>query len=394
MQEVTPDARAALLTSNLRINLVEIVEASGAVVASNDPDTLATRLYVTGGAVNVSGTAEVQRTCRLSLGDPTGELIPTTQSDLLHPLSGRRIRVRSGVRVHSRASLDDPIVITDHLWDLGLFDLFGSDTTRDGNTLSLSVEADDLGSRVRDNAWPQGRYRARENVNARLTWIINQAFPEAEYHWSPTSVVAPNKWFGIDGRNDRLADLRATANRAAKRLIVDAKGTFTTVDVVDPNDVAPVWTFSSQSDYSLMRVQRELSRRDTYNVVVLDCQSPETPDTGEERNFRVYAKDSNPKSPTWIGGPLGRRTWRERVTKPMKEVDAQAAVNARLRAMRRTSESVSFTSLVVPALEAFDVIALDDPETGTTDNHLLESFTWDYNSGVSSAQTQSRRVRV
>lgn len=394
MQVVTAEQKAALQNpSTTRLVWVDITEPNGTIAASTEPGQ-GIQLYRSGGSVQVNGEAEIQRTFRGQFIDPDGTLSPSTATDLLHPLSGRRVRVRAGIRTWSRPTLEDELTYTDHLWAMGIFDLFSADIDRQGDSISISVEADDLGSRVRDNAWPEGRYKARENVNARLTWVLQQADPAADFDWAPTDVIAPNRWYGIDGRNDRLADLRALARRAAYRLIVNASGVWTTVPIVDPDDAVPVWTFDTTNAYNLTSVSRQLSRRDTYNVVVLDVQSPETPDTGEARNFRVYAKVSDPANPAWIGGPLRRRTLRESATKPMKQADAQAMVNARLRDVRRTTETVSFGGLLVPTLEAYDVVQLNDPQTGTTDNHLLEGFTFNFDSGVVDAQTSARRVRA
>jgi hypothetical protein len=95
-------------------------------------------------------------------------------------------------------------------------------------------------------------------------------------------------------------------------------------------------------------------RSDVYNSITV---------TGERADGTTpviaIAEDNNPASPTYVGGPFGRRHRTINLQTPQTQGTAQTAANAWLRRSIALQETWSWTQPPDASLELGDVVSLD-----------------------------------
>lgn len=386
MQIISPDAIAALEDPSAILVRLDVVDATrGSVLASTEAGAGSVDIEILNGSrLSIDGSADIARTLSLQLN--AEELIPTEATDLFHPVAGNEVTLSIGVRTWSADGTSAPTPV-DFYWPQGVFAPFDVDIERTTEGITLSVECDDRASHVRDNPWGKPVLFPGGNYADQLSDMLSSRYKNADYSWAVDDDTVPQVLVGLDTRNDPLADMRAVARRAGRRLLVDVQGRFVTRQLPALDIADSVWTFDSSN---LERLTRSMSLRETYNAVLLEVESPNP--TNGIRGFRVGAFDDRPNSPTRRAGPLGQRTLRERATKAMTVARAQRAVDARLLEVQGLQEERRVTAALNPALEEYDPVTIEDEATGTAGQSLLEQITWNLYERTQEITPKSRQV--
>lgn len=129
-----------------------------------------------------------------------------------------------------------------------------------------------------------------------------------------------------------------------------------------------VWVVASGAGGTLIERGDELDRDAVYNGVVVRGER-----TDGTAPVTATVWDTDPASPTYYLGPLGRKP-REYSSPLLTTVaQCQAAGAAILARYRGANAKVSISTIVNPALEAGDVITLRDE--GTTQAHIIDKVT-------------------
>lgn len=352
----------------------------------------------------VDGSSLIQRTASISLSDHDGSLVARDAEDLVHPVAGNEVYAYAGFRLttfdpvttHPIRLDDGTLGFEDHWFPCGVFGIIDYRIRRSEDGLSIDLGCKDRAARLQANSWGKPVFQARQNYATLLDFIIRSRYPTAPSgEWAPDTELMPKVFFGIDTRNDPLADCGAIARRAGMRFGFDGRGVPVTRPVPNDDEERVVWTFASDQVVrrraNLTEVERRLDIDELRNAFMLDVQTPEDPEGGSQ-SFQVLAADDRDESPTRRDGRLGQRLKRDRASKPMTVARAQLLADAHLREIASTVEDVTFKGRVIHVLDALDLIGIRDTATGVVDAHTLERFDWSPFEPSMNGATRSRRV--
>ncbi|WP_432845968.1 DUF5047 domain-containing protein [Amycolatopsis sp. CA-161197] len=129
----------------------------------------------------------------------------------------------------------------------------------------------------------------------------------------------------------------------------------------------PVWYARTGRSGNVLTTDEEWNRDNVYNrwVVTGTRSDGTTP-------VRAVATDDDPASPTYIGGPFGKKTRYYSTPLITTSDQAEAAAAAFLSKSQGLSCTVDFSLVVNPALDGGDVIELADADLGRG-VHILDS---------------------
>ncbi|MFD8496347.1 DUF5047 domain-containing protein [Amycolatopsis sp. NPDC059657] len=121
----------------------------------------------------------------------------------------------------------------------------------------------------------------------------------------------------------------------------------------------PAWSIRTGPGGNLLRITDTLSRDGVYNRFIASGQRSD----GAEPVYAV-STDTDPASPTYWGGPFGKKS--RFMTSPLltDEDQCQAAADAQRERGRGVSASISMKVVVNPALADGDVLDVQDDDAG------------------------------
>lgn len=321
------------------------------VDAYSGTSLLASDLEVAAGAVTIGSGAGVRRTLDVTLADTS--LWATLDTP------GIELRVQRGIRYPDGRA---------ELVPLGTFVL---------DQMSMRL-APGGGLQVRSapDKWvyvqraqfetPRGS-TAGLTIRQQATTLVLQALPTTPVtivQLTDATLVSRLVW-----DRDRSAAALDLIDSIGGEIFFDADGDLT-VRPVPAVTGAPVWTVDASPTGVLIDGDRARDRSRAYNVVVasmsaVDGRTPFAPQT---------AADTDPTSPTYVGGPMGRVPHFYSSPSLRNTTQALAAATAKLQILRAPNAQVSLTSAVNPALDRWDVIDVYTPD-GVHERHQVDTAT-------------------
>jgi len=184
----------------------------------------------------------------------------------------------------------------------------------------------------------------------------------------PDAVTRAQVW--EEDRDDAVAKLLASVGCEG---FLDRDGRLV-VREVPTTKGTPAWSVDHSLTGVLVEADRQRSRQRTYNSVTV---RPSQLDGSVFSPLTV--EDTDPTSPTYVGGPFGRVT--RYYSSPLVTTTTQAtsAATALLRRVKGLAAQVNLTAAMNPALDPGDVISVVYPprdRTGlTSERHLVEEVT-------------------
>lgn len=334
MRPASDEFAAALTGGQSFVTTAEVLEG-GQVAAT---------LNVVAGNVSEDEGRAIRRQAQVTLEDPTGDLVPGTAGDLLHPASGREIRLRRGLVIAGEPELIDQ----------GVFRISRPKVHDAGDSLRITLGLYDRAKQVQRTRWtepfPIGAGGYADDV---LQAILEDRAP-----WLPTASLAPTDrtvpavTLGAAADNDPWKDAQQIATAAGLELFMDATGVPTARPVPDVGTSPVVASYHDGAGGTIKAVDRDMDEELTYNGVVLRAEGSEvTP-------FRVEVWDDDPASPTYYLGAYGKVPYffaSPLVTTQAMGLEAVAAV---FRRVHGVGHQVRWTAVPDPRLEAGDVVEL------------------------------------
>lgn len=307
----------------------------------------------TGGSVTVDRSQSIRRTCTVVGADVT--LIPRTPTDQLATY-GARLRIARGVEYGDGTS---------ELVPLGVFrldavegDLGQGPVTLQGKDLSVVVTDDKF----------TAPYTATGTVVSAVTALIVRSIPDAAVITDIVDVAIGRRTFDTEG--DPWAAVQEIAAVAGAVVYASADGVFVIATLPDLLTTDPVWAVEATEGGVYISGTRAMTSDNVFNGVL--ARGENTADNVAPVSY--LATDVDPNSPTYWGGPFGRRadfyTSATLVTLPA----CTQAANMRLAAAKAPNASGNFSSLPNPALEVGDVLRVLH-EDGTRELHQVAAFT-------------------
>ncbi|WP_435610092.1 DUF5047 domain-containing protein [Streptomyces sp. C10-9-1] len=324
----------------------------------------------TGGSVTVDYKAQTRRTCQVTLDDIG--LIPRTAADELS-VYGARLRLARGVEYADGVQ---------ELAPLGTFRLDGNEGDVDEGPVTLTGKT--LEAVVADDKFT-APYRATGGAVASITALIQRSVPDAEIDASQATdaVIGPRTW---DVEDDPWAAVRELGAAIGCDVYCNASGTFVIAPLPDLATATPVWTVAAGEGGVMISATRGMSADGVYNGILARGEGTET----GVAPVSALVTDDDPGSPTYWGGPFGRRPGFFTSSTLISGGQCSAAATLLLRAARAPNARADITALPNPALEAGDVLRAVYAD-GSAELHQAASFTIPLGTGAFTIQTISSK---
>lgn len=305
----------------------------------------------TGGSVTVDRSQAIRRTCTVTLADPS--VIPRTAADQLATY-GARLRISRGVDYGDGSS---------ELVPLGVFRLDSVDG--DVSVGPVTLQGKGLEAVVQDDKLT-APYTATGTVVGAVTALIQRSIPTADVLSRITDT--PIGTTAYDVQADPWAAVQEIAAAAGAEVYADADGSFVIATLPDLLTTTPVWAVEAGEGGVYISGSRGMSSDNVYNGVLASGEN--TADNTPPVSY--LATDTDPGSPTYWGGPFGRRPMFYSSSTLTTVTACAAAANLKLAAARAPNATGNFSSLPNPALEPGDVIRVTHPD-GTRELHQVAS---------------------
>lgn len=307
----------------------------------------------TGGSVTVDRSQAIRRTCTVTCPDPG--LIPRTPTDQLATY-GARLLISRGVE-YGRP--DDTEIVP-----LGVFRLDSVDG--DVSEGPVTLQGKGLETVVADDKFT-ARYRASGTVVTAITSLIRRSIPAADVISLITDSAIGARWYDVEA--DPWAGCQEIAAAAGAEVYANPDGVFVIRVLPDLASTDPVWAVEATEGGVYIAGSRSMSSEGVYNAVLARGEN-----AGENIPPVSYlATDSDPNSPTYWGGPYGRRPLFYSSSTLTTLAACQNAARLKLAEAKAPNASGDISSLPNPALEPGDVLRVVH-EDGSRELHQVASF--------------------
>lgn len=306
----------------------------------------------TGGSVTVDRSQAIRRTCTVTIADPS--LIPLTPTDQLATY-GARLRLARGVEFGDGTS---------ELVPIGVFRLDSVEGALGEGPVTLQGKA--LEAAVADDKFTEA-FTVSGTVVGAVTALIQRTLPGADVIPTITDAAIGSRTFDIEG--DPWAGAQEIAAAAGAEVYSNADGVFVIATMPDLLSADPVWSVEAAEGGVYISGTRAMSSASVFNGVL--ARGENTAD--DKPPVSALVVDNDPGSPTYWGGPFGRRpTFISSSALITTNACAQAA-NLELLKAKAPNASGDFSSLPNPALEPGDVLRVAHSD-GTRELHQVASF--------------------
>ncbi|MEH0417787.1 DUF5047 domain-containing protein [Streptomyces sp. B21-083] len=306
----------------------------------------------TGGSVTVDRSQSIRRTCTVTGCDVA--LIPRTPNDQLATY-GARLRVARGVEYGDGTS---------ELVPLGVFRLDAVEG--DLGQGPVTLQGKDLSAVIADDKFTEP-YTATGTVVSAVTALVVRSIPDAAVTTDIVDVTIGRRTFDTEG--DPWAAVQEIASAAGAVVYASADGVFVIATLPDLLTTEPAWAVEATEGGVYVSGTRAMTSDNVFNGVL--ARGENTADNVAPVAY--LATDSDTNSPTYWGGPFGRRpTFYSSPTLITLAACTQAA-NLKLAAAKSPNASGNFSSLPNPALEVGDVLRVLH-EDGTRELHQVAAF--------------------
>ena len=307
----------------------------------------------TGGSVTVDRSQAIRRTCTVTVADPA--LIPRSPSDQLASY-GARLRITRGIDYGDGTS---------ELVPLGVFRLDSVDG--DVSEGPVTLQGKGLEAIVADDKFTEP-YKASGTAVGAVTALIQRSIPAADVISLVVDTPIGSRVYDVEA--DPWAGAQEIAAAAGAEVYANADGVFVIAALPNVLTTPPVWAVEAVEGGVYISGNRAMASDGVHNAVLARGEN-----TSENVPPISYlAVDDDPGSPTYWGGPFGRRPkFVSSSAYTTLSACAQAA-NAELAKAKAPNASGDISSLPNPALEPGDVLRVTH-EDGTRELHQVAAFT-------------------
>lgn len=329
MYPVSARFLATLPQSHRVITRVELFRTDGSVAP----------LAHTGGSVVADRGQAIRRTCTVTSAQLS--LVPRTPAEE-RLLYGARLRISRGIDYGDGTELVP----------LGVFRL-----DENGGDLAygpVTLTGKSLECVIADDKFTEP-YRATGTVSSAITALIHRSLPTADIVFlSSNPAIGSRTW---DTASDPWAAVQEIAAAAGAEAYTSADGTFVIAPLPNILTTPPVWTVDAGEGGVLITATRAMSSANVFNGILATGENA----TDGNPPVRYLAVDNDPASPTYWGGPFGRRPDFYTSSTLITTSACQAAAELKLAAARAPNAKGDFSSLPNPALEPGDILRAVDP---------------------------------
>lgn len=308
----------------------------------------------TGGSVTVDRGQAIRRTCTVTVANPS--LIPRTPADQLVTY-GAQLRISRGVEYGNANDVE--------LVPLGVFRLDSVDG--DVNEGPVTLQGKDLSAIVADDKFT-APYTATGTVISAVTALIQRSIPTAAVVSTITDQGIGKRTYDVEA--DPWAGCQEIASGAGAEVYCNPDGVFVIATLPDLATATPVWEIAATEGGVYIKGSRGMSSNGVHNGVLARGEN-----TAENvAPVKYLAVDGDPNSPTYWGGPYGRRPDFFTSSTLTTTAACQNAATLKLAQAKAPNATGDISSLPNPALESGDVLRVQH-EDGSRELHQAASFT-------------------
>lgn len=309
-----------------------------------------------GGSVTADRGSACRRTCSIVIPDPS--LIPRTERDKVS-VYGSYVVVRSGIDLGGGRSEMIP---------LGQFRI--DDISGDIHTGPVTLGGKSFEAYLSDDKFTAATTTRGYNlVSTAIGYLISTSMPSLVLDTTRLvdTACGVTTW---DVEGDRLEAVREVARAAGCEAYCNADGAFVVAPLPDPLLTTPVWEIRTGERGNMIKAERAMTSQNVFNGVSARGENSES-DSGP---VSALVTDDDTSSPTYWGGPFGRRPKFISSSTLTTSGACQAAAAYELAASRRPNATADLSALRNPALEPGDVIRAIYKD-GTRELHQVQSLT-------------------
>jgi len=309
-----------------------------------------------GGSVTVDRGSAARRTCSVSIPDVTR--IPRTARDKLS-VYGAFLTIRRGIAYSSNDIETVP---------LGTFRI--DEIEGDVDQGPVTITGKSYEAFLSDDKFTQPTTtRGYNAVSTAVGMLVTSSLPGMVID-TTRLVDAPIGVTTWDVEGDRFEAIQEVAKVAGAECFCDADGTFVVAPLPDLLNTLPVWEVAAGERGTLITASRGMSSAEVFNGVLARGENSEE----DKPAVSSLVVDNDTSSPTYWGGPFGKRPAFISSSTLTTVGACTAAATYELATRKLPNATADLSSLPNPALEAGDVIRIVYSD-GTKDLAQVQSFT-------------------
>ncbi len=221
-----------------------------------------------------------------------------------------------------------------------------------------------------DQRFTKPRKFASQLATDLIQLLVGEVYPSATFTITTSDATTIPKHL-VD--RDRWAEVQRVAQVIGCEVFADANGDWVIQDTPDPTTAVPVWQVDAGPGGVLIGTQDTVTRDGAPSVVIAigETVSGNNPPVV---SASPHGYDNDPLSPTYYLGAYGivPRFY----SSPHIRTQAQANLvsDSQLADHKGVTRTISFDSIVNPALDAGDAVTVTHPD-GTSELHLVDALT-------------------
>lgn len=300
-------------------------------------------LPIESGSVEVNAKNAVRRTCEVTLftDRTTDNLVPDNDFDYITPF-GNEIRLYRGIQYADGTSEYIP---------LGVFVITEVSISDKAEGVMIKIKGEDRSIIVTRSKFLQPYQMITGTLEASISALLKSRYSDVEVSFPTTGVSIGQVILGTDKANDPWKDAVQICELVGYDLYFDVTGVATMKQFPSLDGSVVVATYEEGNGTRITGLDRTISNKETYNGIVYTVTG-----TQISTPIRVTVWDEDSTSPTYRFGKFGEvPTFVD--TNLVQTVDAATkAAIALLNTYIGSQETLTWTSLVDPTLDAQDVV--------------------------------------
>jgi hypothetical protein len=325
-------------------------------------------------SVTVDRNNVIRSTCSAVLTDPYAgtpqAIVPSTAQGFLNPYGNELVLYRG-------ITFSDA---TQELIQLGVFGLEGVDIDDGANDLVITLTGGDRGVACQHAGFPDVyTIPPGTNVGAAIQTLIAslQTGLTITYAFAATSAVTPTTPIVYNIGTDPWSSACDLAASIGYELFFDPAGVCTFLPVPNPLSQPISMTYVEGVGNTAVHLKRTISRTNAPNYIIRDGQG-----SGIATPVRGIAQDTNPTSPTYVGGSYGVQRDYNSSSLYTDQPTAQAAADADLLLALGTIESLEVQAVPKDDTHVDDVVSVTRARSGLTAQlYVIDSFQLGFGTG-------------
>jgi len=259
----------------------------------------------------------------------------------------------------------------DELVPLGVFLITDVDVSADPAGAQVTVVGSDRSLRISRARWTSPyQITTGTATETAIQSLLESRWDDVEVDFVTTGDTVNAAAFGLETDNDPWKDAQKLAEASGDELYFDGDGTARLIPVRDYDEATPDAVYLEDDEAMVLSLSRRLTSDKTYNGVIAQGES-----SSSSATFRGEAWDEDPDSATYRYGKFGQVPMF--YSSPLLTSDdmARKAAESILAKKKGVVESVEWSQIVDPSLDAGDVVQVVNADAKVDRLMVLDRLT-------------------